>query len=167
LGVVKRIGFVGAAGSQRMRQLRRIPTVGQFVQNPSPILLGMGVFSGLHSPCDSAERERGIVEMKVARIPDAVAGVFDGDAVRRRILLIEETGDAEDAIAVRASGIAAKGNGEQLECRFLLLEIEAFDLPKSLVLAERCGEDRSRKRHGVGSAERGDPGLAICVDVYI
>jgi hypothetical protein len=93
------------------------------------------MLSGLHLPCDSARRERGNVDTKVAQIPGGIARVFDGNAVGRRILLIQESGDAEDAVAIGASEIAAEGNGEELEGRFLLLEIEAIDAPKRLVLA--------------------------------
>jgi len=112
-----------------MRELHRIPAVGQFVKNPNPILLGMCVLSGLHWPCDSAQRERGIVEMKVARTPDGIGQIFNGDEVCRRILLIQESGNAEYTVAVRASAVAAKDDGELLQRDFLTLEVKAVNTP--------------------------------------
>ena len=43
--------------------------------------------------------------------------------------LIVEAWDADDSIAVCASGIAAEGNGEPLEGLFLVSEVETFDAP--------------------------------------
>src|SRR5580658_2294561 len=127
----------------------------------------MGVLSRLYLPCDSPKGEHGNVEMEVTRIPDRIAGIFDGDAVRRRILLILESGDAENAVAVGASRIAAESDGELFECSFLPLEIEAIDPPKRLVLAGRCGEDGRWRRDSIGYPERSDTGIPIRVDIYI
>jgi len=45
--------------------------------------------------------------------------------MRGGILPVEETGDAKHPVPVRASGIAAKCLGDQLEHLFLTLEVEA------------------------------------------
>ena len=55
--------------------------------------------------------------------------------MRGRILAVQETGDAQHPVPVRASGIAAEGFGGQLECLFLPLEVEAGDSPERLVFA--------------------------------
>ena len=60
------------------------------------------------------------VEPKVVGSPDGIAGIFDRDEVRGIVLAIQESGDAKHPVAVGASGIAAEGDGEQLERLFLL-----------------------------------------------
>ena len=115
------------------------------------------------------EREHGIggcvLEMKGVGIVVRIAGVFDGDRMGRRILPIEESGQPENPVAVGASRIATKGEGEALECCFLALEVEAFDSPENLILAGRCGEDRRWCRDGIRGAERSDTRLPVEVDV--
>ncbi len=121
-----------------MSELSGIHAMRKLVQNPSPILLGMTVLFGLYLPCDSAQREHrirdGIVEVKIRRVPRRIAGVFDRDRMSGRILAIQESGDPKHPVAVRASGIAAEGNGEQLEDSFLPPKVEAIDMPKHLIL---------------------------------
>src|ERR1700733_13637770 len=107
------------------------------------------------------------IEPEVGGSPDGIAGIFDRDAVRWIILAIQETGQPENAVAVGASGIAAEGDGEQLEGAFLRSEVEAFDSPKYLILSGGCGENDARSRHGIGDAEHGESCISVRVDIYI
>ena len=107
------------------------------------------------------------IEPEVSGSPDGIVGIFDRDAVGRIVLAIQESGDAEDPVAVGASGIAAEFDGEQLERLFLTLKVEAIDPPEHLVFAGRCREDRRRRWDGIGGPERSEPGVAIRVDIYI
>jgi hypothetical protein len=129
------------------------------------------VLFGPHLPCETAQRGRGkcggIVEVKVSRVPRRIAGVFDRDRVSGRILAVQETGNAKHPVAVRARGIAPEGNGEQLQRGFLLLEVEAIDAPRHLVLAGRCTQNCGGSGHGIGCPERSDSGISVHVDIYI
>jgi hypothetical protein len=131
----------------------------------------MAVLFGPYLPCNSAEREHGIrggiVEVKIRRVPSQIAGVFDRDRMGGRILSIQESGDAKHPVAVRASGIAAEGNGEQLEDSFLPPKVEAIDMPKHLILTRRCGQNCGGSRDGIGGPERSDSGRPVHVDIYI
>ena len=71
--------------------------------------------------------------------------IFDRDRVCGRILPVIETGDAEHPVPVGASRIAAEGMGDQFECLFLALEIEAGDSPERLVFARRCRKNGGRR----------------------
>jgi hypothetical protein len=62
------------------------------------------------------------VQPEVIDIPSGIAGVFDGDGIRRIVLAIQESRQAKHAVAVRAGGIAAKGDGKQFQGAFLLFE---------------------------------------------
>ncbi len=96
-------------------------------------------------------KEHGIhrarIQPEVVGSPDGIVGIFDRDTVGWIVFAIEETGNAQDTVAIGASGIAAEGNGEQLERLFLTRKVEAFDPPKRLIFAGRCGENRGRRRH--------------------
>ena len=48
-----------------------------------------------------------------------------------------------------------------------VLEVEAFDAPEHLIFAWRCREDCGRRRDCIRRSERSEPGVAVCVDVYI
>ncbi len=87
--------------------------------------------------------------------------------MRGQILAIQESGDAEDAVAVGASGIAAEGDSEQLERGLLTFGVEAIDALEHLVLIGRCRQNRRGWRNGIGRPERSDAGRPIRVDVYI
>jgi hypothetical protein len=127
----------------------------------------MGLLPGLHLRCDSAQRERAHVETKVFWSRDRIREVFDRYAVGGRILAIQKTGDAKHPVTVGASGIAAKGDGEQLEGSFLVLKVEAVYTPKHLVFVGRCSQHYGRLGNRSGGQERSDSGLAVLVDVYI
>src|ERR1700678_3150973 len=89
------------------------------------------------------------VQTEVIDIPSGMAWVFDRDGIRRIVLAIEESWQAKHAVAVRAGGIAAKGDGKQFQGAFLLFEAEAVNSPKDLVLTERCGDDCVRRGDGI------------------
>ena len=99
------------------------------------------------------DKGRGIcgrnLQPEVIRRPDEIVGIFDGDTMGEIVLLVQEAGDAEHPVAVRTGGVAAEGDGEQLERLLLPLEVEALDAPKDLVLVWRCGENGSRRRYEV------------------
>src|ERR1700678_481925 len=90
------------------------------------------------------------VQPEVIDIPSGMAWVFDRDGIRRIVLAIEESWKAKHAVAVRAGGIAAKGDGKQFQGAFLLFESEAIHAPENLVLAKRCGDDCVRCGNGIG-----------------
>jgi hypothetical protein len=97
---------------------------------------------------------------------DRIAGVFDRDEVRGIVLAVAESGHTENPVAVGASGVATEGDGEQLERVLLLVEVEAFDPPKHLILAGDV------ERITVGTARHPTPGAQrfgspIYVDVDI
>ena len=60
LSVVKRIGLIGAARSQLAGELGGVFAAGKLMQNPCPIVLGMGVVRGTLSRCDWMGRKDGI-----------------------------------------------------------------------------------------------------------
>ncbi len=127
--------------------------------------------SGMLSRCDCTGRKDGIggqnIQPEVIGIPGGIAGVFDRDGIRRIVLAIQESGEAENPVAVGASGIAAKGNGKQFQRAFLLFESEAFNSPEDLILTERCREDRIRRGNRIRGPERSEAGLAIGVQIQI
>ncbi len=82
-------------------------------------------------------------------------------------LRFRKPGNRRTRLQSVASGIAAEGDGEQLESAFLRGEVEAFDAPKHLVLTLRCREDCRGNRHGIRRPERSEPGVSVRVDVYI
>jgi hypothetical protein len=99
--------------------------LGKFIQNPRPIVFGIGVFIGMLSRWYWAGRKQGIrrwnIQPEVIGIPSGIDGVFDGDGMRRIVLAIQESGQAEDAVAVGTSGIATKGNGKQFQRAFFVV----------------------------------------------
>src|SRR4029077_14768780 len=107
------------------------------------------------------------IQPEVIGIPSGNAGVFNGDGIRRIVLAIQESGKAENAIAVRASGIAAQGNRKQFQRAFLLFKTEAVNSPEDLVLTEGCREDRIRRGNRIRGAERSEAGLAIGVQIKV
>src|SRR5208282_2440624 len=107
------------------------------------------------------------IQPEVIGIPSGIAGVFDGDGIRRIVLAIQESRQAENPIAVRAGGIAAKRNRKQFQRAFLLFESKAIHAPENLVLAKRCGEDRIRRGNRIRGAERSEAGLAIGVEIKV
>src|SRR5579875_3801169 len=107
------------------------------------------------------------LQPEVTGSPDGIVGIFDGDAVGRIVLLVQEAGDAEHPVTVRAGRVAAKGESKQFQRLFLTLEIEALDAPKDLILTGRRRQNRSRRRHEFRCPKRSEPGIAIGVDVQI
>src|ERR1700739_4622251 len=90
---------------------------------------------------------RSRIQPEVVGSPDGIVAIFDRNPEGWIVFLIEKPGDAKHPVAIGASGITAKGYGEQLEGLLLPVEVETFDLPESLVLAGRRGQNRSRWRH--------------------
>ena len=107
------------------------------------------------------------IQMKVCWAVGAVTQILNGDNVRGIILAISEAWHAENTIAVGAGGIAAEGEGQNFQCTFLPLEIEAIDPPEHLILTGRSRENDVRSGSGIGGPERCEPGLAVGVDVHI
>jgi hypothetical protein len=60
LSVVKRIGLIGADRSQLAGKLGGVFAAGKLMQNPCPIVLGMGVVRGTLSRCDWMGRKEAI-----------------------------------------------------------------------------------------------------------
>jgi hypothetical protein len=87
--------------------------------------------------------------------------------IRWIVLAIQESRQAEDAVAVCAGGIAAKGNREQFQGAFLLFESKAVNPPEDLVLTERSREDCVRWGNRIGSPERSEMGLPVGIQVEI
>jgi hypothetical protein len=52
LRIVQRIRFIGAPGSQLSRELRGVLSMGKLMENPRPIVFGIGVLSGMLLRCD-------------------------------------------------------------------------------------------------------------------
>src|SRR5438477_12358191 len=52
LCVVLRIRFIGAARGKFARELRGVLSTGKLMQNPCPIVLGIGLVPGMLSLCD-------------------------------------------------------------------------------------------------------------------
>src|SRR6266851_8157616 len=149
---------IRAAGSNRSRQLRGVFSAGKFVQDPGPIVFEIGVLAGVLSRWDCMGQRQGIcrrnIQPKVTGIRSRIARVLDGDGIRRIVLAIPESRQAEDLVAVRAGGISAKGNRKQFEGAFLLLESETVNAAENLIFAERCREDSGRRGNRTGGRER-------------
>ena len=80
--------------------------------------------------------------------------------MRRRILTVEETGDAQNpGFRSVQAGSPPKGLSDQLECLFLTLEVEASDSPERLVFARRSRDDRGRRGNQIGRPQRSEPGV--------
>jgi hypothetical protein len=159
---------IRAAGSNRSRQLRGVFSVGKFVQDPRPIVFGMGELAGMLSRWDCMGQRRGScrrnIQPKVTWIRSRIARVFDGDGMRRIVLAIPESRQAEDRVTVRAGGISAKGNRKQFEGAFLLLESETVNAAEDLIFAERCREDCGRRGNCIGGPERSEAGLSVDIE---
>ena len=129
------------------------------------------VLPGSVCRCKSAKLENrielGIVETEVLGTIDSITGILGNYRVRRIVLTVLKSGETENTVAVSASGVSTEGDGEQLQGVFPLVEVEAIDAPEHLILAERCREDCSRRRDGIGGSERSEPAVAIRVDIYI
>jgi hypothetical protein len=97
----------------------------------APIVFEIGVLAGVLSRWDCMGQRQGIcrrnIQPKVTGIRSRIARVFDGGRIRRIVLAIPESRQAEDLVAVRAGGISAKGNRKQFEGAFLLLESETVN----------------------------------------
>src|SRR5208283_5981973 len=107
------------------------------------------------------------VQPEVIGIPSGIAGVFDGDGIRRIVLAIHESRQAENPVTVRASGIPAKGNRKQFQGAFVLFKSEAVNSPKDLILAERCREDSIRRGNRIRGAERSEAVLSVGVEIKV
>ena len=68
-------------------------------------------------------------------------------------------------VAVHGGGISAKGNREQFEGAFLLLESGIANAAEDLIFAERCREDCGRHGNCIGSPERSEAGLSVDIEV--
>ena len=120
--------------------------MGKFVQDPRPIVFGIGVLAGVLSRWDCMGQGQRIcrrnIQPKVTGIRGGIrsriARVFDGDGIRRIVLAIPESRPAEDPVAVHAGAISAKGNRKQFEGAFLLLESETVDTAEDLT-GQRSG----------------------------
>src|ERR1700734_1012435 len=167
LCVVQRIRFIGPEPSQLARELRGVFATGKLMQNPCPIVFGIGVIGWLLPYCDYAGRKNGVggqnVEPEVIGTPSGIARVFDCHGIGRIVLAIQESRQSEDAVAVGTSGIAAKGNGKQLQGAFLLFESESVNSPEDLVFTERCREDFIRRGNRIGGPERIEAALSIAI----
>jgi hypothetical protein len=141
------------------------------MQNPCPIVFGIGVISWLLPRCDCAGRKDGVggqnIQPEIVRIPGGIAGVFDCHRIRGIVLAIEESGQTENPVTVGTSGVAAKGNGKQFQGAFLLFESESVNSPKDLVFTERCREDCIRRGYRIGGPERSEVGLSIGIQIQI
>ena len=115
----------------------------------------------------STEETVDILKPKIRWTVDRIGWVFDRDRMRGRILPVEETGNAQHSVSVRASGIATEGLGDQFERLFLTLEVEASDSPERLVFAGRSRDDRGRRGNQIGRPQRSEAGVAILVDLCI
>ena len=97
---------------------------------------------------DATRRKDGIcrekIQPKVFGIPSGITGVFDGDGIGRIVFAIQESGQAENPVAVGAGWIATEGNRKQFQSAFLLFERKALNSPEDLVLTELSGEDCAR-----------------------
>ena len=115
------------------------------------------------------EQRQGIcrrnIQPKATGIRSRIARVFDGDGIRQIVPAIPESRQAEDPVAVHASGISAKGNRKQFEGAFLSLESETVNVAEELIFAERCGEDCGRRRNCIGGPERSEAGLSVDVEI--
>src|ERR1700681_416765 len=137
-----------SGGSNRSRQLRGVFSEGKFVQDPRPIVFGIGELAGMLSRRDCMGQRRGRccrnIQPKVTWIRSRITKVFDGDGIRRIVLAIPESRQAEDRVTVRAGGISAKANRKRFEGACLLLESETVNAAEDLIFAERCREDCGR-----------------------
>ena len=155
-------------GRQSFRQLRGVFSAGKFVQDPPPIVFGGGVLAAVLSRWHCMEQKQGIcrrkIQPKVTGIRSRIARVFDGDGIRRIVLAIPESRQAEDRVTVRAGGISAKANCKQFEGACLLLESETVNAAEDLIFAERCREDCGRRGNFIGGPERSETGLTVDIE---
>jgi hypothetical protein len=62
--------------------------------------------------------------------------------------------------------MSAKGNRQQFEGAFLLLESETVDTAEDLTFAEQCREDCGRRGNCIGGPKRSEAG-GLSVDIEI
>jgi len=105
------------------------------------------------------------IQPKVTWIRSRIAWVFDGDGIRRIVLAIPESRQAEDPVAVRAIGSAYDGDGEQFEGAFLPPESETVNAAEDLIFTEQCREDCGRRGNCIGGPERSEAGLSVDIEV--
>jgi len=60
-----------------------------------------------------------------------------------------------------------EGLGNQFERLFLPLEVEASDSPERLVFTRRSRDDRGWRGHSIRRPQRSEPGVAVCINIYI
>jgi hypothetical protein len=107
------------------------------------------------------------IQPTVTWIRSRIARVFDGDGIRRIVLAIPESRQAEDPVAVHAGGISAKGNRKQFEGAFLLLEGETVNTAEDLIFVERSREDCGRRGNYIGGPERSEAGLTVDIEIEV
>jgi len=160
-----------SGGSNRSRQLRGVFSEGKFVQDPRPIVFGIGELAGMLSRRDCMGQRRGScrrnIQPKVTWIRSRITKVFDGDGIRRIVLAIPESRQAEDRVTVRAGGISAKANRKRFEGACLLLESETVNAAEDLIFAERCREDCGRRGNCIGGPERSEAGLSVDIEIQV
>src|SRR5258708_17093182 len=99
------------------------------------------------------------IQPKVTWIRSRIASVFDGDGMRRIVLAIPESRQAESPFAVHAGGISAEGNRKQFEGVFLPLESETVNTAEDLIFAQRYREEWGRRGDWIGGTEGSRAGL--------
>ena len=147
--------------------------MGKFVQDPRPIVFGIGVLAGVLSRWDCMGQGQRIcrrnIQPKVTGIRGGIrsriARVFDDDGIQRIVLGTPEPQQGEEPVAGHAAGISAKGNRRQFEGAFLLLESETVNTAEDLIFDERCREDCGRRGNCIGAPERSEAGLSVDIEI--
>src|SRR5258708_15386378 len=96
------------------------------------------------------------IQPKVTWIRSRIASVFDGDGMRRIVLAIPESRQAESPFAVHAGGISPEGNRQQFEGVFLPLENETVNTAEDLIFPQRYREDCRRRWNCIRGPERNE-----------
>jgi hypothetical protein len=166
-----RIGLIGASGSQLARELCGVFATGKLMQNPCPIVFGIGVVRGRFRTVIARDgRSASAARMSNRRSSEFQVESPGYSTVTGKVgsyLQLRNPGKRRTRFAVRAGGIAAKGNGKQFQGAFLLFESETFHSPENLVFAEGCREDDIRRWNRIGRPERKEAGLSIGIQIQI
>jgi hypothetical protein len=171
LGVIKRTGFIRAAGSNHSRQLRGVFSAGKFVQNPGPIVFGIGVLAGVLLRWDCMGQRQGIylwnIQRKVTWIRNRIARIlcrmdnstFEPPESTLKLLAIPFGGDPACMDCNRVLRVPGFRNCNNDPSYPITVRYPIF--------AERCREDCGRRGNYIGRPEQSKAGLSVDIEIYI
>src|ERR1700687_6287681 len=104
-----------SGGKQSFASASGVFSAGKVVQDPRPIVFGIGVLAEVLSRWDCMGQKHRIrcrdIQPKVTGIRSRIARVRDGDGIRLIVPAISESRHAEGPVAVGVGEISAEGEG--------------------------------------------------------